>query len=262
MIQKMLIANWKMNPHTLAEAKTLAKDIKKESKGLGEMRLVVVPPFVFLSEVSKILKGSLISTGAQNVSDKKEGAQTGEISATMVEDAGATFVIIGHSERRAIGEGNEAVNKKVVSAIAAGLSVILCIGEQSRDEEGHYLEWLHEQIKSALKGLPPKAIKQLVIAYEPIWAIGNAAKRPVLASELHEISIFIRKTLLGLYGKVGAYKVPIIYGGSVDQNDAANLLSNGAIDGFLVGRASLDAKVFGEIIKITKSSGAPKIVRV
>lgn len=262
MIQKILVANWKMNPQTLSEAKVLVNDIKKISKSSGDTRVVIAPPTIYLGEAQKMLAKSNFSVAAQNVSAEKEGAYTGEISAGMLKDAGMACVIVGHSECRARGESEVEINKKVLAVTALGMTVILCVGERERDDEGYYLEFLKEQIQTGLRGVQVKSIKNIVIAYEPIWAIGKDAKRVVLASELHEMSIFIRKTLLDLYGKAMAYKVPIIYGGSVDAINARDLISNGAVDGFLVGRASLTVKSFSELLLITKSSGSPKSVRI
>ncbi len=262
MIQKILIANWKMNPSSLAQAKALVTEIKKASKVFGESLVVIAPPTIYLGEVQKIIAKSKLLLGAQNVSAEKEGAQTGETSAGMLKDAKVEYIIIGHSERRAKGESDEVINRKVIAVTDLAMTAVLCIGERIRDDEGQYFEFLHGQIKSGLKKLSPKMTKSLVIAYEPIWAIGKDAKRAVRKEELHEMTIFIRKALLELYGKSLAYKIPVIYGGSVDLNNVGDFLHGGMVDGFLIGRASLDAKVFTEMVAITKSSGSPKIVKV
>lgn len=261
MIQKILIANWKMNPPTLAHAKKLVTEVKKSSRELMGIQVVIAPPTLYIPQIQKMLLKSKISLGAQNVSEEKEGAQTGEISVTMLKDAGVTFIIVGHSERRARGESDLVINKKVLTVTTEKLTAVLCIGERVRDEDGLYLELLREQIKSALRGVSVGAVKNLVIAYEPIWAIGEGAKRSVLTGELHEMSIFIRKTLVDIYGKAGAYLIPIVYGGSVDETNGMELLSGGAVDGFLVGRASLDARTFANLIQIIKNSPSPKVRR-
>lgn len=262
MIQKILVANWKMNPQTLAEAKALALEVKKLNKSLGETRVVIAPPALYIGEVSKVISKTKIELGAQNVSSEKEGAQTGENSAGMLKDAGVSVIIVGHSECRAKGESDDMINKKVLAVTGLSAVALLCVGESSRDEEGHYLEFLGAQLVSGLKGLQVKSLKNLMIAYEPIWAIGANAKRAMLPSELHEMSIFIRKTLINLYGKAVAYKVPVLYGGSVDEKNANLLLAGGAIDGFLVGRASLSADTFGQLLATTKATGVPKIVKL
>jgi triosephosphate isomerase len=262
MIQKILVANWKMNPQTLREARQLALEIKKISKAFGETKIIVSPPAIYLSEIAKIISKTTVGLGAQDVSSEKEGAQTGENSAGMLKDCGVGSSIVGHSERRAKGETDDVINKKVLAVTTLGMTAILCVGERLRDEDGQYLELLRDQLISGVRGLQIKSIKSVMIAYEPVWAIGVGAKRAMLGTELHEISIFIRKTLLDLYGKSVAYKIPILYGGSVDEKNASDLLMKGVVDGFLVGRSSLDAETFKKLLIISNTTSALKIAKL
>ncbi|MHB1118122.1 MAG: triose-phosphate isomerase family protein, partial [Minisyncoccota bacterium] len=186
--------------------------------------------------------------GAQNTWMENEGAYTGEISPSMLASLKISHVIIGHSERRALGESDELVNKKILAAIKAGLTAVLCVGEGERDPDGEYLKYISRQIKIALAGVAKKDLIRIVIAYEPVWAIGKHALRAASADDALEVAILIKKTLADLYGKDGGV-VPVLYGGSVDAKNAGEFLMKSHVDGLLVGRASLDPKVFGEILK-------------
>lgn len=246
--KKLIIGNWKMYPVTLKDAKANFAGIKKVAGVLRNVQTVICPPFVYASELQKLVTGHRCVVGAQNAWIENEGAFTGEVSPAMLVSLKLSYVIIGHSERRAIGEGDELVNKKVLAAIKTGLTTVLCVGERERDVDGNYLKLIAGQIKTALHGVTKKELSQIVIAYEPIWAIGKHALRAASTDDALEVSILIKKTLADLYGKDGA-SVAILYGGSVDAKNAWEFLLKSQVDGLLVGRASLDPKVFGEILK-------------
>lgn len=237
-----------MYPVTLKDAKANFAGIKKVAGVLRNVQTVICPPFVYASELQKLVTGHRCVVGAQNAWIENEGAFTGEVSPAMLVSLKLSYVIIGHSERRAIGEGDELVNKKVLAAIKTGLTTVLCVGERERDVDGNYLKLIAGQIKTALHGVTKKELSQIVIAYEPIWAIGKHALRAASTDDALEVSILIKKTLADLYGKDGA-SVAILYGGSVDAKNAWEFLLKSQVDGLLVGRASLDPKVFGEILK-------------
>lgn len=255
-----------MYPATLKDAKTNFIAIKKIASMLRNVQTVICPPFVYASELQKLVAGHRCVVGAQNAWIENEGAFTGEVSPAMLASLKLSHVIIGHSERRAMGEGDELVNKKVVAATKAGLTTVLCVGERERDIDGNYLKLIATQIKIALHGIQKKDLSQIVIAYEPIWAIGKHALHPASHDDALEVSILIKKTLADLYGlsatvsrskeisgrhqagKDGA-SVAILYGGSVDAKNAWEFLLKSQVNGLLVGRASLDPKVFGEILK-------------
>jgi triosephosphate isomerase len=171
----------------------------------------------------------------------------------MLKKAGIDYVICGHSEARALGDTNETVNKKIREAFLWRLIPILCVGERNRDEDGRYLEFIEEEIKTALFKVPKKLFTNLIVAYEPVWAIGENAQQASTPEDFLEKSIFIRKIITSLSDKETAMRVPILYGGSVDEHNAFGFLSEGKGDGLLVGRASLDAESFGEILSIAES---------
>ncbi|OHA84336.1 MAG: triose-phosphate isomerase [Candidatus Yonathbacteria bacterium RIFCSPLOWO2_01_FULL_47_33b] len=248
MMKKIIIGNWKMYPASIKDAQEKFKGIKKVASTLRNVQTVICPPFVYVSNLKKLVTGHRCVVGAQNVWFENEGAFTGEVSPAMLASLKLTYVIIGHSERRTLGETDELVNKKVVAAVKAGLTVVLCVGETERDPDGEYLKHIAAQVKIALKGITKKDLAHLVIAYEPIWAIGKHALRAASTDDALEVAILIKKTLAELYSKEGS-TVAILYGGSVDAKNAWEFLVKSHVDGLLVGRASLDPKVFGEILK-------------
>ncbi|MBU4536695.1 triose-phosphate isomerase, partial [Patescibacteria group bacterium] len=179
---------------------------------------------------------------------------TGKISAKMLKNIGSEFVILGHSEMRKLGEGNEEINTKIKLALKNKLTPILCIGENARDEEGKYFAVLEEQLSNALKGVGPNFSNKIIIAYEPIWAIGKAAKKIIKSEELLQTIIFIKKVLVDKYGTKSIGEIKILYGGSVNPINAEDLIQNTNINGFLVGRDSLIPKNFNLICKIVENS--------
>ena len=241
-----IAGNWKMYK-TIPEAVELVKALKEASSGQIEAELIVIPPLTALSEVKKAIEGSQVKLGAQNLHWENEGAFTGEVSAPMLKDAGCEFVVIGHSERRQyFGETDETVNKKIKAALAHGLIPIMCIGESLNErEKGKTIEKVEDQINSGLEGLGKDEIGLLIIAYEPIWAIGTGlTATPTQAEEVH---IFIREKLAEKYGNETASCAIILYGGSVKPANAYELIKERNINGALVGGASLEAESFIEI---------------
>lgn len=249
--KKLIVGNWKMNPRTVTEARKIFSAVKKEAGVLKKTDVVMCPPSVFLGDFAKEGTGKY-GLGAQNFHFEKEGAFTGEISAPMLVSLKAKYVILGHSERREMGETDEFIAKKTFSALEAGLFVILCVGEKERDTECTYLETLKAQIEGSLSGVPKNMLAKLVIAYEPVWAIGAKAKGAVLPEELLETIIFIRKVLAGIYDQSTAHATKILYGGSVDEKNSEGFMKEGGAAGLLVGRASVDAKKFISILRIAE----------
>ena len=249
-ITPLVVGNWKMNPQSLSLAKKLATSVKEglQKSALKEVEVVLAPPFVHLSEVQSVKgKSKYFSLGAQTVNHAKLGAYTGDISLPMLIDVGVTHVIIGHSERRAKGVKDEHVNQTLHSIIKSGVTGIVCVGEKERDPAGHYLNHIEQQIRKTCAGIPRTKLSQVVIAYEPIWAIGTGTH--ATAHDIHEMKLFIEKTLSDIYGRNFAQKVRIIYGGSVNKKNAHELHHEGVMNGFLVGGASLHADEFIDIIK-------------
>lgn len=248
--KQLIIANWKMHPSTLGESKKLFNGIKKTANTLRNVQTVVCPPFVFLPELKKLFKGHRIALGGQNVFSETAGSFTGEVSPLQLKDSGATYVIVGHSERRAMGETNAMVNGKVLLAHKTGFVVVMCVGESERDNHGKYLQFLREQITEGLEGLKAKDLATIVIAYEPIWAIGKTGDDAITPQKLHETALYIRRVIGETYSQKIAAGATILYGGSVKPENAEELLNDTDVQGFLVGGASLNAKDFGEILTI------------
>jgi triosephosphate isomerase (TIM) len=251
---KYIIGNWKMFPKGEVQAKAIFTLNKKAAHGMKRTRVVVCPPYVFIPTL-RGAQGKLasITVGAQNAFFEDEGARTGEVSPAMLASLGVTHVILGHSERRALGETNDLVAKKAVQAMKQTLTVVMCVGEDVRDEAGEYFGLVRTQLRESLRGVPANASKRLIVAYEPIWAIGAKATRPATPEDFHEMSILIRKVLVDHFGKIAGFKVPILYGGSVDDRNAEGFMRKGGADGLLIGRVSLDPEKFGAIIQLAES---------
>ncbi len=250
--KKIIIGNWKMNPSSGKEAENLFKNLLKNKINKSKAEIVICPPALYLERLYKSSKK--ISLGVQNIYFGGEGATTGEISANMAENSGAKYVILGHSERRAMGEAEDIINKKIKTAFYVGLIPILCVGEKQRDESHDHFNLIKTQLEGALSGVTKSSLSKLIIAYEPVWAIGDKALREARPMEFMEISIFIRKVLSDKFGVAAGSEPRIIYGGSVNPGDAEGFLRDGKADGLLVGRASLDPKRFLEIISLAQNS--------
>jgi triosephosphate isomerase len=239
----LIAGNWKMNLDRAA-AVALAAAIAERSKSIAAADLVIFPPSVYIDAVRAVLAGSSVAYGAQNMYHEPNGAFTGELSAAMLADLGCRYVILGHSERRHIlGETDEAVNKKTRSALAAGLVPIVCVGELLAEREaGQTAAVIRRQVEGSLAGLSAAEVAGLVIAYEPVWAIGTGrVATPEQAEEVHKD---LRTILSDRYNRATAEAVRILYGGSVKASNAAELLAQGDVDGALVGGASLKADEF------------------
>ena len=237
-----------MNPQRLEDARKILGGIKRLATNTPAVDVVVCPPFTYISVLAK--SSAPVSVGAQDVFWEESGSYTGEVSAAMLKDSGAAYVIVGHSERRAMGETDEMVSKKVDAVLKAEMKAVVCVGEKERDPHGDYLAFLKNQITESLSHVSKKMMSNIVIAYEPIWAIGKSYSNAMTGKDMQEISIFIKKILTDTFGKDEVVKTPVLYGGSVAPINAQDIIDHGAIDGFLVGRQSLEAKSFGEIITI------------
>jgi triosephosphate isomerase len=245
---KIVVANWKMNPQSFKEAVLLFNQTLIEVKKTKNIKTIICPPFPFLSVYGKS-KNQKIALGAQNVSREGEGSYTGEVSPKMLRSLGVGYVIVGHGEERKRGETNELINEKILNLLKFKLSPILCIGESIRDRDGEYLSFVEDQIKSCLSGVLRAQMKNIVIAYEPIWAIGVNAKREARPDEFTEMKIFIKKVISDIYDAKTAHSIPILYGGSVHKENAQAFIKEGNADGLLVGRDSINPKKFGAILR-------------
>ena len=247
MRRPVIVGNWKMHT-TLAEASALAQQVKRSCESPA-VDVAVCPPFTALSAVAQLLKGSRIGLGAQDLYWEAQGAFTGEISPAMLVDAGCRYVIIGHSERRThFGETNETVQRKLLAALRHGLIPIVCIGETLAEREGSQtFAVLTRQLAGGLKDLPATECAKLILAYEPVWAIGTG--RNATPEQAQEAHAFIRQWLVKSFGQAAAEAVRLQYGGSVNAQNAESLLQQPDVDGALVGGASLNADAFSTIVK-------------
>lgn len=253
MRRQFIAGNWKMNMNR-ASAVALAEGVAKAAASVDGVDIAVCPPSCYLEAVGKALAGSKVGLGAQNMYHEKEGAFTGELSAGMLLDMCCKYVILGHSERRHIlGETDAAINKKVHAALAAGLKPIVCVGELLAEREaGKTLEVIKTQFAGSLAGLSAEQMAKVVIAYEPVWAIGTGkVATPQQAEEVH---LSLRKIMTDAYNSSTAEGVVIQYGGSVKPDNAAELLGQPNIDGALVGGASLKVDQFMGIIAGAKKN--------
>lgn len=251
--KKLVVANWKMNPESTAETKKIFTAVKRYAKKYRKVDLVTCPPFLYLQTLLSFTRGG-VAVGAQDCFWEPTGSYTGEVSALQLAKEKIDYCIVGHSERRELGETDEEVNKKVHALLKVRVKPIICIGEKERDRDGFYLAHIKDQIKQALKEVKQKDLINIVIAYEPIWAIGAKAKGAITGEDLYQMTIYIRKVLSDLYTHRTAFNAPILYGGSVDEFNAADIISEGEVQGFLVGRASLNPKGFEKIVQAVNAS--------
>lgn len=245
--KKLIAGNWKMNK-TSADGVALVRDIVVAVGKQSDVEVVVCPPFTGLESAGKALEGSNVKLGAQNMHFEASGAFTGEISAPMLRAIFATHVILGHSERRTIfGETDELVNKKVLAALKHQLRPIFCVGETLAEREsGSTLKVVQTQLERGLDGVSKELAASVVIAYEPVWAIGTG--KVATTEQAQEVHAFIRGLLTNLFTESVAQKLRILYGGSMKPSNAPELLSQKDIDGGLIGGASLEARSFVELV--------------
>ena len=247
MRRSIYAANWKMHK-IRSETRDFFKDFIRSVGNRDDVDIVIAPPFTSLEEAVNACRDTTIEIAAQNMHFEPKGAFTGEISASMILDLGCTAVILGHSERRHVfGEGDDFINKKIVAALEVSLQPIFCVGEKiEQRESGQTEEVLDTQIRAGLRGISQERMKNLVIAYEPVWAIGTGlTASPQQAQEAH---VYIRKLLEELYGSQVAGTIRILYGGSVKPSNIADLMAEEDLDGVLVGGASLDPESFAGIV--------------
>ena len=245
-----IAGNWKMHK-TRSEAREEAADLAKQVEGVDH-KIMIAPPFTALGDVAEVLKGSNVVLGAQNMAAAEEGAHTGEVSPLMLKECGVETVILGHSERRHVyGESDELINTKVKLALQHGFEVILCVGETLEEREGGKAEAVvKEQLNAGLQEVDEAQLKKVVIAYEPVWAIGTGkTATPEDADAIHKV---VREEMENLYTKGAAEQIIIQYGGSVKPKNIASLMDKDNIDGALVGGASLKTETFVPIVKFNQ----------
>lgn len=247
MAKPILVANWKNYPNSFSEARSLLGQLSKDRNTYKKLSLFIAPPLPYLESTLLKTKG-FARLAIQDLTHLSQGTHTGTVSPDIMKSFGVGLAILGHSEQRSLGETSEIVSQKVRVAIRSGLTPLVCVGELSRDHEGKHFESLREQLKLSLAGLNKKAdALKLAIAYEPVWAIGKSAVDAIVPADLSESTIFIKKVLSDLFGRAIADRIPILYGGSVEPDNAKALFEKTGIRGYLVGHASLSAKNFKAI---------------
>ena len=274
--KKLVVGNWKMNPATSDEAKRLARKAKGVAADLSHVEAILCPPFPFIQATSSRKNVPNYHIGAQTASFEESTAHTGEVSAAMLRDMGVEYVIVGHSETRRkvsteglaassgaspsaspsanpAGDTNEMVSKRIGAVLEAGMTPIVCVGEEARDENGAYFDILKEQIKQSLANVPQREGRHIILAYEPVWAIG--AKEAMNPEQVYEMSIFVKKVFADIFGNDCAMKASVLYGGSVNFRNAADIIKIGKVDGLLVGRESINIAGFVELLKTVDAAG-------
>lgn len=245
----IIIANWKMYPRSAKEAKVSFLELAKKTGFPRHVKVVIAPPFPYLAFFRK---NRTLALGAQDIFYEPKGAFTGDVSGPMIKSLGADYVIVGHSERRKFaGETDAIVNKKLKQALRSGLRPILCIGETDRDVDGIFFGVLKKQIENAFNKVKSSDARRVIVAYEPVWAIGTG--RPAMPRDANEAALFIKKVLAARYGVSFAKRVQVIYGGSVDAKIAETFLREQEISGLLVGGASLNPRSFLNIVQCAAS---------
>lgn len=244
MAKPIIVANWKNFPHSLPEARALLKSLSKKKALFAKTGFFIAPPAPYLELVSQ----SFARPASQDLPMETQAPQTGALSPEILKSFGVRLAILGHSERRALGESSQEVADKVKASLKAGITPLVCVGERSRDADGEYFSALEEQIIGSLAGLSKKEAEKIMVAYEPVWAIGKSAGEAIEPQDLSEALLFVKKVLSDRFGRKSAEKVPLLYGGSVEPRNARALLESG-VSGFLVGHASLNAKAFQGIVE-------------
>lgn len=254
MNKKLVIGNWKMNPSRGDEARKLFTTIQKKAHSFESVETVICPPLIYLESLGSLVTDRSFVVGAQDAFWEHGGAYTGQVSPDMIFNAKARYVIVGHSERRSNGETDAMIAQKMASILTFPLIPILCIGEHHRNDDS-YVMTIKQQIIDACHLLNSEQIARIVVAYEPVWAIGKNAVRPCSPQECAEVVHIIRQTLADLVNSSDtARSIPIVYGGSVDRENIVSFVTDGLIDGVLVGRASLDPESFITIIKTVNNA--------
>lgn len=245
-----VIGNWKTNPKGIKEVTSFHDTFKKNIRSVKNVDIVIAPSALHIGVLAS--KKPSYKLGIQNISLYDLGAHTGSMSAEQLATSDISYCIVGHSENRKEGETDEIINEKIHLLLKKKVTPIVCVGEKERDEDHSYVRVLSEQIQKTFKGLSPALLSKIIIAYEPVWAIGKDAVREATPEESNEACILIRRVLSDMYGMKSISKTSVIYGGSVSSKNSGEFLRSGGISGFLVGRASLLAKEFSLIIEQTE----------
>jgi triosephosphate isomerase len=248
--KKLIIGNWKMNVETLKDAKAIAKNSLALSKKMKHTEIVVCPSFPHIAIAAA--KAKAYRLGAQSVSVFENGSHTGDVSAKQLASLGVEYVLAGHSEERQAGDTDQMVSQRVQRILEAGLTAVVCCGEKARAEDGSHLEFLKNQLKASLANIPAGQVGKIVIAYEPVWAIG--AKEAMQADQVYEMSLFAKKVFAEIFGPDAGHGVKVLYGGAVKADNAAEIMAVGKVDGLLVGRESVNIQGLTDLCKVVDST--------
>jgi len=255
----LIVANWKMNPLRGSEAKKIFKPVNTVASKLERVETVICPPLIYLESLGQDVTSRSCVLGAQDAFWEHAGAYTGQVSPDMIFNTKARYVIVGHSEKRAMGETDEMVNKKIKSILQFPLIPVICIGEKKRDDDSNYVKELKMQTKKSLEGLTAEEFSRIVVVYEPVWAISTNHGGICTPIECAEAVQVIRQVLADMIGDVAkAQAVTIIFGGSVNEDSIAGFLTDGLVTGAIVGHASLDPKEFITLLKVAEKTGKKK----
>ena len=250
--KKLIIGNWKMNVETWKDALSLGKKSLAHAKKMKRTEVVVCPSFPHIMAAQA--KAKTYHLGAQSASVFENGSHTGDVGAKQLANLGVQYVLAGHSEQRQAGDTDETVSKRIQQILAAGLTAVVCCGDKVRSDDGAHLEFLKTQLKATLANISPDHVNKLVIAYEPVWAIG--AKAAMEADQVCEMTIFVKKVFAEVFGPDAGRKVKVLYGGSVKADNAAAIMSVGKVDGLLVGRESVNPQGLADLLKVVDSIDA------
>jgi triosephosphate isomerase (TIM) len=254
-MKPLVIANWKLNPDTPKAAEKLFLDTYAATASIRGVEVVVCPPPLLVGTVAAARGAKKkVALGAQDACAEVRGAHTGESGIPVLKAYGVSHVILGHSERRARGETDAQVTEKFATTLASGMNAVVCIGETARTEEGEYYHTIEQQLRAALSGVKRAQLARMVIAYEPVWAIGKRGSEAMQPEQIRETVLFIKKILIETYGRTPASNVRVLYGGSVKADNAGACVAEGGADGVLVGSASLDAQEFAGIARTVAES--------
>lgn len=248
MAKPIIVANWKNYPNSLSEAQILLKGLLTKRELYKKVSLFIAPPFPYFESVATKAK-SIANLASQDISTLAKGTYTGEVTPEILKSFGVKLSIIGHSERRALGESGADIREKIKVALKSGIAPLICFGEKERDDDGEHFEVLRDELKAILSSLSKNEVKKVALAYEPVWAIGKTSIDAIDHDDLAQTIVFVRKALSDIFGRSIAEDVPILYGGSVEGGNAKILMASTGIRGFLVGHASLKAKEFEDIVR-------------
>lgn len=251
MAKRLVVGNWKMNPETFEAAKAIARKTRAVCARLSSTEVVVCPPFPFIPAALSRKRTPGFRMGAQSVSLEASGPHTGQVNSQMLKSLGVEFVIAGHSEERQAGVTSAEISRKISMILDAGLTAVVCFGEKARDENGAHLDLLKSQIMETFAGVSVEKTRDVVLAYEPIWAISakDHANQAMLPEQVYEMSLFVKKVFADVFGQDAGLKVRVLYGGSVNFRNAGDIVKIGKVDGLLVGRESVNIPGFKELIK-------------